>query len=69
MKTFGAEVVEPPLEMICCILLELDRLSGSRGIYVNDCRYVLEACGYQLTSLGNQLVEIRISQKHEEMQD
>jgi hypothetical protein len=68
MKAFGPEVVGPPLEMICCILLELDRLSGSRGICVNDCRYVLEACGYELTSLGNQLAEIRISQEHKERQ-
>jgi hypothetical protein len=64
IEVFGPEVVGHPVEVICCILLELERLSGRRGICVNDCRYVLEAFGYELNSLGNQLAEIRILQEH-----
>lgn len=65
-KNFGSAVVDPPLEVICCILLELDRLSGSRRICVNDCRYVLEEFGYEIIALGNQLAEFRIQAEHEE---
>lgn len=65
-KTFGTAAVEPPLEVICCILLELDRLSGSRRICVNDCRYVLEEFGYEIIPLGIQLAQLRIQAEHEE---
>lgn len=65
-KTFEIAVVEPPLEVICCILLEFDRLSGSRRICVNDCRYVLEEFGYEIIPLGIQLAEFRIQAEHEE---
>ena len=65
-KVFGTAVIEPRLEVICCILLELNRLSDSRCICVNDCRYVLEECGYELTPLWNQLAQLRIQAEHEE---
>lgn len=65
-KTFGTIVVEPPLEVICCILFEFDRLSGSRRICINDCRYVLEEFGYEIIPVGNQLAELRIRSEHKE---
>jgi hypothetical protein len=65
MATYGSVVLEPPVEVMCSILLELDRLSGDRGICTNDCRSVLEACGYELTLLENQLAQFRIQAEHE----
>lgn len=65
-KTFGVAVAEPPLEVICCILLELDRLSGSRRICVNDCRYVLEEFGYEIIPQGNHLAEFKIQVEHKD---
>ena len=65
-KTFGTAVVKPPLEVICCILLELDTFSGSRRICINGCRYVLEEFGNEIIPLGNQLAEFRIQAEHQE---
>lgn len=48
IRMYGNSVAAPYLDVICCILLELDRLSGGGGICVNDCRYVLGSYGYEL---------------------
>jgi hypothetical protein len=45
----GSELLNPSIDIICCILLELDRRAGLEGISLDDCRYVLTALyGYEL---------------------
>jgi hypothetical protein len=60
----GAAAVNPPIEVICNIIFEFDRLSGMNGICANECRCILKAYGYELVLQETMLAQFRIQREH-----